>query len=141
MPARRLSATVTDTPPAFINEMPLTQTLGMEITSAEDGHATARLPFQEKLTFDTGSASILHGAATFGLADNVGAAAVMSNFAEPQPAYTIDMRIDYLAAATSDLTAEAEVLRHGSVVGVADIVVEDEDDEAVIVARGTYRTA
>lgn len=121
--------------------MPFSETLGMEITGAEDGRATGRLPFREDLTFDTGEVAVLHGAASFALADNVGAAAVMSHFPEPQPAFTIDMRVDYLSGATTDLTAEAEVLRYGNVVGVADVVVEDADGEAVVVARGSYRTA
>lgn len=132
---------MTDTPPEFINEMPLSQFLGIEIREATNGHASGRLPFQEELTFETGDGAVVHGAASFALADNVGAAAVMSHFEEPQPAYTIDMRIDYLSAATDDLTAEAEVLRFGSVVGVADIVVEDADGEPIVVARGSYRTA
>lgn len=125
----------------FINEMRPTETFGMEITKAEDGRANARLPLQEKFCFDGGGSPVVHGAATFALADNAGAAAVMSGFPEPQPAFTIDLRIDYLDAATTDLTAEAEVLRHGSVVGVADIVVEDADRVTVAVARGTYRSA
>lgn len=129
------------TPPEFINEMPLTEFLGMDITSADDGHATGRLPFREELTFDTREIRVLHGAVSFALADNVGAAAVMTHFEEPQPAYTIDMRVDYLSAATTDLTAEADVLRYGSVIGVADILVEDADGEPVVIARGTYRTA
>lgn len=132
-----MAETATD----FINEMPATQTFGMEITTAADGRATAELPFQEPLCFDTGDAAVMHGAATFALADNAGAAAVISHFSDPQPAYTIDLRIDYLDAARTDLTAEAEVLRYGSVVGVADIIVEDADDTAVAAARGTYRSA
>ena len=128
-------------PTEFINDMPATETFGMEIIGASDGRATARLPFQEKFCFDSGDNPVLHGAATFALADNAGAAAVMSHFEEPQPAYTIDLRIDYLDAARAALSAEAEVLRYGSVVGVADIIVEDADDNAVAVARGTYRSA
>lgn len=120
--------------------MPMTEFLGMEITSAEDGHATGRLPFREELTFDTGEIVVVHGAATFGLADNVAAAAVMSLFEEPRPAFTIDMRIDYLSAATTDLTAQAEVLRFGRSVAAADVVVEDEDGEPVVVGRGSFRT-
>jgi uncharacterized protein (TIGR00369 family) len=131
---------VTATPPDFINEMPMTQFLGMEITEAADGHARGRLPFRDELTFDTGRFVTLHGAASFALADNVGAAAVMSHFEEPRPAFTIDIRMDYLSAATSDLTAEAEVIRFGDSVGVADVTVEDEDGEPVVVARGNYRT-
>lgn len=128
------------TPAEFINEMPATETFGMQVTEAEDGRATAELPFQEKFCFDSGDTSVLHGAATFALADNAGAAAVMSHFPEPQPAYTIDLRIDYLDAARTDLTAEAEVLRHGSVVSVADIIVDDTNGNAVVAARGSYRS-
>ena len=113
----------------------------MEITHAADGRATGRLPLREEMCFDAGETPVLHGAVSFALADNVGAAAVMSNFETPQPAFTIDMRIDYLQAATTGLTARAEVLRHGSVVSVADVVVEDEHGEAVVAARGTYRSA
>ena len=130
-----------ETAAEFINGMRPTETFGMEITGAGEGRATARLPLQEKFCFDGGDSPVVHGAATFALADNAGAAAVMSGFDEPQPAFTIDLRIDYLDAATTDLTAEAEVLRHGSVVGVADVVVEDADANAVAVARGTYRIA
>lgn len=132
---------MTQTPAEFINTMPATETFGMEVTHAAEGRATARLAFQEAFCFDAGDTPVLHGAATFALADNVGAAAVISHFEEPQPAYTIDLRIDYLDAARTDLTAEAEVLRFGRVVGVADIVVEDADGNAVAVARGSYRTS
>jgi uncharacterized protein (TIGR00369 family) len=132
---------MTTTAAEFINGMRPTETFGMEILEADDGRATARLPLQEQFCFDGGEFPVVHGAATFALADNVGAAAVMSGFAEPQPAFTIDLRIDYLDAARTDLTAEAEVLRHGSVIGVADVVVEDVDGLAVAVARGTYRSA
>ncbi len=125
----------------FINEMPATETFGIEITAAEDGRATAEIPFDEAFCFQGGDRAVLHGAATFALADNAGAAAVISHFPEPQPAYTIDIRIDYLDAARTALTAEAEVLRYGSVVGVAEIIVEDTEKNTVAVARGTYRSA
>lgn len=128
-------------PAEFINEMPATQYIGMEITDVGDGRASGRLPFREELCFDRGEQPVLHGAATFALADNVGAAAVISHFEETQPAFTINLRIDYMGAARTDLTAEAEVLRYGRVVSVADVIVEDADGDAVVVARGTYRSA
>lgn len=131
---------MTSTPEEFINGMPMTEFLGMEITDATDGRAIGELPFRDELTFDTGRFVTLHGAASFALADNVGAAAIMSYFEEPRPAFTIDMRIDYLSAATSDLRGEAEVIRFGDSVGVADISVEGADGEPVVVARGSYRT-
>ncbi|MFB6170354.1 MAG: PaaI family thioesterase [Haloarculaceae archaeon] len=125
----------------YINGMPATQFFGMEITDAEDGHATGQLAFAPEKCFETSEGPVLHGAMSFALADTVAAAAVMSHFEEPQPAYTIDMRIDYMDAARSDLTAEAEVLRFGSAVGVADVAVEDADGDPVVVARGTFRSA
>ena len=124
----------------FINGMPMTELLGMEITDAADGSATGRLPFRDDIAFDTGRFVTLHGAAIFGLADNVGAAAVISYFDEPRPAFTIDLRIDYLSAATSDLRADAEVLRFGRSVAAVDTIVEDADGEPVAVARGSFRT-
>jgi uncharacterized protein (TIGR00369 family) len=130
-----------ETPAEFINAMPATDAFGMEITEAADGHARGRLPFQEAFCFDGGDEPVLHGAVTFALADNAGAAAVMSHFEAPEPAFTIDLRIDYLDAATTDIRAEAEVRRFGSVVGVADVVVEDANGEAVALARGSYRSA
>jgi len=128
------------TPAEFINGMGPTETFGMEITGATEGHATGRLDLQEAFCFGTDRGPVLHGAVVFALADNVGAAAVMSRFPEPEPAYTVDLRIDYLDAARTDITAEADLLRYGRVAGVADIVVEDAQSEAVAVARGSYRT-
>ncbi|MFB6311026.1 MAG: PaaI family thioesterase [Salinirussus sp.] len=125
----------------FINEMPATQFFDMTITEASDGVASGTLPFNTGLCFDRGDNTVMHGAATFALADNVGAAAVISQFDEPEPAVTIDIRIDYLGAATSDLHAEAEVRRFGRYVSVADIVVDDTAGDQVALARGSYRTA
>lgn len=141
MVAQGVTVTVSTTPAEFINSMPASDYIGMEITEARDGRATARLPFREELCFDRGERPVLHGAGTFALADNVGAAAVMSHFDEPQPAFTISISIDYLAAAESDLTAEAEVRHFGALVSVADVIVTDADGADVALARGTYRSA
>ena len=129
-----------ETPAEFINGMGPTEAFGMEITAAADGRATGRLDRQEAFCFETEAGPVLHGAVVFALADNVGAAAGMSRYPEPEPAYTVDLRIDYLDAARSDISAEADLLRYGRVASVADIVVEDADSEAVAVARGSYRT-
>lgn len=131
---------VPDDPAAFVNEMPATRFFNTTITDAGDGTATGELPFSPDLCFDRGENSVMHGAATFALADNVGAAAVISEFDDLAPAVTIDLRIDYLGAATTDLRAEAEVRRFGRAVSVADAVVEDASGDAVALARGSYRT-
>jgi uncharacterized protein (TIGR00369 family) len=81
----------------------------------------------------------MHGAATFAIADNVGAAAVISRTDESRPAVTIDSRIDYPGPA-ADLVATADVRRFGRSVSVADIGVEDEHGDPVATARGTSRS-
>ncbi|PSQ31369.1 thioesterase, partial [Halobacteriales archaeon QS_9_67_15] len=68
-----------------------------------------------------------------------GGAALVSLVDQPVP--TVDMRMDYLEAGTGDLTAEADVLRRGSDVGVVDVdVYADEDDAHLASARGVYKT-
>jgi uncharacterized protein (TIGR00369 family) len=131
---------VAQTAAEFVNAMPATEFVGMEVTEASDGEATARLPFREELSFARDERPVMHGAATFALADNVGAAAVISLLDEPRPAVTIDIRIDYLGPARSALTATAEVRRFGGTMSVTDIDVVDEDGNAVAVARGAFRS-
>lgn len=132
---------VPDDTAAYVNDMPATRFFNMTITEARDGVATGELPFDPELSFDRGEHAVMHGAATFALADNVGAAAVISEFDELVPAVTIDLRIDYLGAARTDLHAEARVRRFGRAVSVADAVVEDTEGNEVALARGSYRTA
>ena len=121
----------------LFNQTPFVEHLGIEITEASDGYAEARLPFSDEIRSDS-SGSVAHGGATYTLADSVGGAAVISLTEAVSP--TIDMRIDYLAPATSDLTATAEVIRFGSSVAMVRVEVFDEADERVATAQGTYKT-
>jgi uncharacterized protein (TIGR00369 family) len=117
--------------------MPFTNLLGIEITEAADGYAEGRVEMREDLSSVPGR-SIAHGGVTYSLADTVGGAAVISQTQDVSP--TVDMRMDYLAPATDDLFAEAEVLRLGGSVAVTSIDVWDVDDHHVATARGVYKT-
>jgi uncharacterized protein (TIGR00369 family) len=121
----------------LFNQTPFVEHLGIEITEASDGHAKGHLPFSDFVRSDN-SGSVAHGGATYALADSVGGAAVISLTEDVTP--TIDMRIDYLAPATSKLTATAEVIRFGSSVAMVQVDVVDEDDQRVATAQGTYKT-
>lgn len=117
--------------------IPFAQLLGIEITVAEDGHAEGQLELTSELSSNPGHL-IAHGGVAYALADTVGGAAVVSlNFIVTP---TIDMRIDYLNPATSDLYAEADVLRNGDSVAVADISVSEEGGTDIATARGVYKT-
>ena len=74
-----------------------------------------------------------------GATDSVGGAAVISLNDPPTP--TIDMRIDYLAPVTTDLRAEAHVLRDGGNLATAEVSVHDAEGTHVADARGVYKTS
>jgi len=122
---------------AFFETMPFADLLGVEVTEAADGHAAGHLPMRPALSWHP-ERETAHGGATFALADTVGGAALVSLVERPVP--TIDMRVDYLAAAEGDLFAEADVVRRGDDVGVVDVEVRAEDGEPLADARGAYKT-
>jgi uncharacterized protein (TIGR00369 family) len=116
---------------AFYESMPFARLLGVELTAVGDGHAEGRIEMREELSWNADRV-MAHGGVTFTLADTVGGAALVSQVDQPVP--TIDMRIDYLSAATGDLRAEADVVRIGGDVGTVDVDVYadggDRDGEA-----------
>ncbi|MEF8787200.1 MAG: PaaI family thioesterase [Haloarculaceae archaeon] len=121
----------------FFENMPFADLLGIEVTTAEDGHAEGHIEMHEDLSWNSDRV-MAHGGVTFTLADTVGGAALVSMVDQPVP--TIDMRIDYLEAGTGDLRAEADVTREGGDVGVVDVEVYAEDGTRVADARGVYKT-
>lgn len=116
---------------------PYYETIGIEITDVEPGAAAGRLPLTERISASP-STNIAHGGAVASLADSVGywAVSAANDFATTP---TVDLRMDYLAPATADMTAEAEVTRNGSSVGTVDVAVETADG-TVAVARGSFKT-
>lgn len=128
-----------DTDPVEIfDRIPFAADLGIELTDAEDGHATGRLELDERHTSNERS-GVVHGGVTYSLADTVGGAAVYSVVGASTP--TIDMRIDYLAPATGEeLRAEAETLRVGAGVAAVDVAVTDESGTRIAECRGVYKT-
>jgi uncharacterized protein (TIGR00369 family) len=123
--------------PAVLNEMPFVKRLGIEVLEAGDGRATGRLPLETGHTSNEDSA-VAHGGVVFSMADTVGAAAVISVAGRITP--TVDMRIDYLAPATSDLRAEAEVVRFGGSLALSRVELYDDEGTHVATAHGTYKT-
>ncbi|WP_053947800.1 PaaI family thioesterase [Halolamina sediminis] len=121
---------------AFLERMPFTDLLGIEVTEVGDGHAEGRVEMREELAWDA-EGTTAHGGVTFTLADTVGGAALLSQVEQPVP--TIDMRIDYLEAGTGDFSAAAEVVRLGDDIAVVEVTVCSEGTH-VPDARGVYKT-
>lgn len=116
---------------------PYYETVGIEITDVEPGYAEGRLPLTESISASP-STLIAHGGAVASLADSVGywAVTAANDFATTP---TVDLRLDYLAPATADMTATATVTRNGTSVGTVDVDVATADD-VVAVARGSFKT-
>lgn len=122
----------------YFNSSPFRELVGIEITEAADGHAAGRLPLGEEHSSNDRNL-VAQGGVAFTLADSVGGAAAVSLAERPTP--TIDFRIDYLAPATTDLHATADVVRDGSETSLVDVEVSDADGELVARGTGVYKTS
>ena len=121
---------------SLFNRIPFHDLLGIEITEVGEGRAEGRLPVTDDLRSNP-SGSVVHGGATYTLADAVGGVAVISLSGAVSP--TVDMRMDYLAPATSDLHAEGEVIRHGQSLAMTRVEVSDDEGTHVATAHATYK--
>lgn len=118
---------------------PFHELLGLDVESAADGTAVVSL----ELTHEHSSlhqTTVAQGGVVFTLADFCGGLALASVADEQIPIPTLDMRIDYLRPATTDLRATGEVLRFGGQSGVTRVDVEDVEGRSVATATGVFRT-
>ena len=122
----------------LFGHIPFANHLGIEVTEAVDGTAAGYVEFQDEHSSNP-AGRIAHGGVTYSLADTVGGAAVVSVNEDVTP--TVDMRMDYLAPATTDLYAEAELVRNGGSVAVAAIEVYALEGAPEAAAEGSVDTA
>lgn len=83
----------------FIEAIPHSKALGMKLTDMGEGTAAIEMPYDGKLVGDP-ETGVIHGGAVSALMDTCCGAAVMCHPANPGGTATIDLRIDYMRAAT-----------------------------------------
>lgn len=121
----------------FIQAIPHSKALGMELTEIGDGFAVLEMPYAEHLVGDPES-GVIHGGAVSALMDTCCGAAAMSHPSSPAGTATIDLRIDYMRPATPHQTLVTEASCYKITRSVAFVrATAYDDDKASPVAMAT----
>lgn len=124
----------------FINAIPHCKALNMRLTDIGDGKAAMELPYDARIVGDP-ETGVLHGGAVSALMDTCCGAAAMCHPSSPSGTATLDLRIDYMRAATPGQTVRtmAECYRiTKSVAFVRATAVDDDADHPVATATGAF---
>ncbi|MEM7723422.1 MAG: PaaI family thioesterase [Pseudomonadota bacterium] len=121
----------------FIEAIPFSRALGMELVEIGQGVAVISMPWSDDLVGDP-KTGVIHGGVVSALMDTCGGAAVMSHPAGVAGTATIDLRIDYMRPAQPGqrITARAECYHVTRSVAFVRAVTWDAD-EARPVASAT----
>ncbi len=124
----------------FISAIPHCKALNMKLTEIGEGVAVMELPYDERLVGDP-ETGVLHGGAVSALMDTCCGAAAMSHPSSPSGTATIDLRIDYMRAATAGQTIRTRAECYHitrSVAFVRATAVDDDDSRPVATATGAF---
>lgn len=124
----------------FIEAIPHSRALGMKLTEIGDGSAEITMPYDERLIGDPAT-GVIHGGAVSALMDTCGGAAVMSHSSEPSATATLDLRIDYMRAATPGQTITAQATCYHitrSIAFVRAVALDEDRDRPVASATGAF---
>jgi uncharacterized protein (TIGR00369 family) len=121
--------------------IPFNKFLGMKVVEIRKSFARIELPFREEFIGDP-MRRALHGGVLSTLADTAGGLAVWSELPDDRGRVsTIDLRVDYLRPGKPELiAAEAQIVRMGNRVGVADVRLfhPSAPSETVATGKGVY---
>jgi uncharacterized protein (TIGR00369 family) len=124
----------------FIQALPHSVALGMHLDELDNGTAVISMPYSDKLIGDP-KTGVVHGGAVSALMDTSCGAAVMSHPSNPAGTATLDLRIEYLRAATPGQTITTRATCYHvtrSVAFVRAAASDDDNENPVAIATGTF---
>lgn len=125
----------------FIAALPHCVALSMTVDAVGPGEAAISMPWAAELVGDPRT-GVIHGGAISALMDTTGGAAVLAHPAAAIATATLDLRIDYMRAATPHQRVIARAVCHHVTRSVAFVRAEafdeDEDRGPVAVANGAF---
>ena len=124
----------------FIEAIPHAKALGMHLDAIGNGTAVISMAYDSRFVGDPAT-GVIHGGAVSALMDTASGAAVMSHGDALAGTATIDLRIDYMRAATPGqrITARAECYHVTRTVAFVRAIATDEDeDRPVATASGAF---
>ena len=124
----------------FIEQIPHSRELGMKVDDVGEGTARMTMAYSDRLVGDP-KTGVIHGGAVSALMDTCCGAAVMSHPSNPATTATMDLRIEYLRAATPGqaITTRATCYHVTRSVAFVRATATDEDAENLVAtATGTF---
>ncbi len=114
-----------------------TELIGIEVPSAEEGRAVVRLQAEERHLNPSG---FVHGGVISTLIDVAMAEALNEMTEEGEQPFTIQITVNYMKPGKQgNLSATAQVRKGGEQITIVEAeVVQEDDDEVVALATGTY---
>lgn len=124
----------------FIEALPHCKALAMTVEDVGDGEAVMSMPYGKNLIGDPAT-GVIHGGAVSALMDTCGGTAVMAHPSGPATTATIDLRIDYMRAATPGKTVTAKAVCYHmtrSVAFVKAMAHDGDETDPVATAAGAF---
>lgn len=116
-------------------KIPIMETLNISIEKMGEGFCSIKVPYKQK--YD-GIFECFHGGLLMTAADTVACFSVMTITGAQQMMSTTDMNIRFLAPCTTDLTAEAKIIKVGKTLCPVEINLYDETRKHIAVAQVNY---